>query len=75
MRAFTGQRCGTRVTLAPDFAEFHHNACHSEPAQFHASSGKTGRRDCTGGWHDAGDYGRYVVNSGSRPARCSGRTS
>jgi endoglucanase len=64
MRAFTGQRCGTRVSLAPDFPEFHHDACHTAPAQFHASGGKSGPRDCTGGWHDAGDYGRYVVNSG-----------
>jgi endoglucanase len=64
MRAFTGQRCGTAVSLAPDFPEFHYDACHTADAQFHASSGKQGSVPCTGGWHDAGDYGRYVVNSG-----------
>ena len=32
--------------------------------EFHESSGKHGPRANVGGWHDAGDYGRYVVNSG-----------
>jgi endoglucanase len=32
--------------------------------EFHASSGAKGPRDNLGGWHDAGDYGRYMVNSG-----------
>lgn len=32
---------------------------------FHPSSGKTeGRLDSPGGWYDAGDYGKYVVNAG-----------
>jgi endoglucanase len=31
---------------------------------FHPSSGKTGAATNYGGWHDAGDYGRYIVNSG-----------
>jgi endoglucanase len=64
MRFYTGQRCGTAVSLAPDFPQFLHPACHDELAQFHVSSGKSGTIDCTGGWHDAGDFGRYVVNSG-----------
>lgn len=64
MRAFTGQRCGTSVSLAPDFPQFHYAACHTAPSPYHPSSGKEGTRDATGGWHDAGDYGKYVVNSG-----------
>ncbi len=32
--------------------------------EFQESSGKQGPRANIGGWHDAGDYGRYVVNSG-----------
>jgi len=64
MRAFTGQRCGTAVSLAPDFPQYHYDACHTELAQYDPSSGKTGAREVLGGWHDAGDFGRYIVNSG-----------
>ena len=63
MRAFYGQRCGTAVNLGPEFPGYSHPACHLHGA-FHLSSGGTGERDNIGGWHDAGDYGRYMVNSG-----------
>jgi endoglucanase len=63
MRAFYGQRCGTAVDLGPEFPGFKHAACHLAGA-YHPSSGKSGPRPSTKGWHDAGDYGRYVVNSG-----------
>jgi endoglucanase len=63
MRSFYGQRCGTAVDLGPEFPGYRHDACHLEGA-WHASSGKTGPRLSRGGWHDAGDYGRYIVNSG-----------
>jgi endoglucanase len=64
MRGFTGQRATTAVSLAPDFPQFHYEAGHTAPAQFDPSTGKTGTKDLSGGWYDAGDYGRYVVNSG-----------
>ena len=63
LRSFYGQRCGIAVDLGSEFPGYAHAPCHLEGA-FHASSGKTGVRKPTGGWHDAGDYGRYVVNSG-----------
>jgi len=63
MRGFYGQRCGIAVDMGPDFPGFTHPACHLH-GEFHDSSGKKGERDNIGGWHDAGDYGRYVVNSG-----------
>ncbi|MFI5183566.1 MAG: glycoside hydrolase family 9 protein, partial [Vicinamibacteria bacterium] len=63
LRSFYGQRCGIAVDLGPEFPGYAHAACHLEGA-FHPSSGKRGTRKSTGGWHDAGDYGRYVVNSG-----------
>jgi endoglucanase len=63
MRAFYGQRCGTAVDLGPEFPGYTHGACHLK-GEFHSSSGNQGERDNIGGWHDAGDYGRYVVNSG-----------
>jgi endoglucanase len=63
MRGFYGQRCGTAVELGPEFPGFSHPACHTH-GEFHPSSGAKGERDNIGGWHDAGDYGRYMVNSG-----------
>jgi len=63
MRSYYGQRCGIAVDLGPEFPGYKHDACHLEGA-YHASSGKSGPHVSKGGWHDAGDYGRYVVNSG-----------
>lgn len=63
MRGFYGQRCGTAVDLGPEFPGYTHAICHVN-GEFHPSSGKQGERDNVGGWHDAGDYGRYMVNSG-----------
>ena len=63
MRGFYGQRCGTAVDLGAEFPGFSHGICHRH-GEFHSSSGASGPRDNIGGWHDAGDYGRYVVNSG-----------
>src|SRR5713226_361312 len=63
MRSFYGQRCGTAVDLGPEFPGYKHAACHMVGA-YHPSSGKSGPRLSAQGWHDAGDYGRYIVNSG-----------
>ncbi len=63
MRSFYGQRCGTAVDLGKAFPGYAYAACHREGA-FHASSGTSGPHAVMKGWHDAGDYGRYVVNSG-----------
>lgn len=54
------QRCGMELTeeYAGDFA---HPACHSEGAVVHGST-SSALVDVSGGWHDAGDYGRYVVS-------------
>ena len=59
-RAFYGQRCGCAVDLGSGYA---HAACHASSG-YHTSSGRAGGIKNSGGWHDAGDYGRYVVNSG-----------
>jgi endoglucanase len=64
MRSFYGQRCGTAVDLGPEFPGYRHEACHRENA-YHPTSGKAGAKTAGNkGWHDAGDYGRYIVNSG-----------
>ena len=60
VRGYTGQRCGCKVDLG---GGYQHPACHMDGA-YGATSGKTGSLPNAGGWHDAGDYGRYVVNSG-----------
>jgi endoglucanase len=60
MRGYYGQRCGCDVDLGNGYS---HPACHSA-AEFHKTSGKSGPVKNHGGWHDAGDYGRYAVNSG-----------
>jgi len=69
MRAFYGQRCGSAVDLAPTYPGYRHPACHAPgtpnpDALMHVSSGAAGAVEATRGWHDAGDYGKYVVNSG-----------
>jgi endoglucanase len=63
MRSFYGQRCGIAVDLGPEFPGYTHDICHLKGA-YHQSSGRTGAAGSAGGWHDAGDYGRYMVNSG-----------
>jgi endoglucanase len=65
MRSFYGQRCGTAVDLGPTRPAYSHPACHTADGVFHlCSAGRSGTRAATRGWHDAGDYGKYVVNSG-----------
>jgi endoglucanase len=59
-RGYYGQRCGCAVDLG---GGYRHPACHLDGA-YHPTSGRGGAVANHGGWHDAGDYGRYVVNSG-----------
>jgi endoglucanase len=49
--------------MGSEFPGFSHPACHKN-GLFEASSGKQGPRPNIGGWHDAGDYGRYLPTSG-----------
>ena len=60
MRAYYGQRCGCAVDLG---GGYRHPACHLSGA-YHLTSGRQGAVANHGGWHDAGDYGRYIVNCG-----------
>ena len=48
------QRCGTEI----EDDTFGHVACHNTKATIYGTSETI---DVNGGWHDAGDYGRYVV--------------
>jgi len=64
MRAFYLWRCGTKVEGDHNGHHFAHEACHMEDG-YEDYQGKPGElRNGTGGWHDAGDYGKYITNAG-----------
>lgn len=59
VKMFYLQRCGSELK-SDNAGDFAHAACHSEKAVYYEDqNGKA--VDVSGGWHDAGDYGRYVV--------------
>ncbi len=51
------QRCGSELDSAIA-GEYAHAPCHTGEAIIYGTEEK---KDVSGGWHDAGDYGRYVV--------------
>jgi len=54
------QRCG--MAMKPHHAgKYTRNICHLDDAHYHPSTGQKGSKDVTGGWHDAGDYGKYIA--------------
>ncbi len=63
LKGYYFQRCGSAL-LQPHAGVYYHAACHPGDGFYHSSTGQSGFRLTTGGWHDAGDYGKYVVNSG-----------
>lgn len=64
MRGFYLWRCGTAVNGTHNGHHFAHEACHMNDGyeDFQGKPGEPGNG--IGGWHDAGDYGKYVVNAG-----------
>ena len=52
------QRCGTETNSAMA-GVWAHPACHTALATIYGTNEQI---DVSGGWHDAGDYGRYVVS-------------
>ncbi|HMA92250.1 MAG TPA: glycoside hydrolase family 9 protein, partial [Polyangiaceae bacterium] len=58
MLGLYGLRCGVAVELEHQGQVFKHAPCHLHDGQ------RAGQeRDGTGGWHDAGDYGKYTINA------------
>ena len=59
LRYFTLSRCGQDIHFDDEsISMFNHPACHTGVARIYGSK-KT--KKVLGGWHDAGDYGRYIV--------------
>ncbi len=58
LKALYFQRCGTALN-SKYAGEYAHKACHKSLAKLYEDESK--EIDVSGGWHDAGDYGRYVV--------------
>lgn len=68
VHGLTCQRCGTAIDAAVG-GDWTHGACHDDGASVAsydwASTGGPpfGYRNTIGGWHDAGDYGKYSTNN------------
>jgi endoglucanase len=63
-RAMYLWRCGTAVSATHDGQTFAHGPCHLGDAFLDFVGGGHAKKDLVGGWHDAGDYNKYVVNAG-----------
>lgn len=60
LKSFYYQRSGIDLE-EPLAGQFHRPAGHVDPLEYHHSSPASGTADVTGGWYDAGDYGRYII--------------
>lgn len=58
LKSFYYQRCGVELEAAYA-GPWSHKACHLSDAYVHGKPEE--RYSQTGGWHDAGDYGKYTV--------------
>jgi len=56
-------RCGTAVDATYNGKRYQHAACHLNDGNLQYVGG-SGTKPATRGWHDAGDYNKYIVNSG-----------
>ena len=63
-RAMYLWRCGTAVASTHDGKKYRQGVCHTNDAWLDFVGEKGVHRNSPGGWHDAGDYNKYVVNAG-----------
>ena len=64
MRGFYLWRCGMAVHSDYNGNHYETKACHLDDGWMDYVGKPNERRDGTGGWHDAGDFGKYTVNAG-----------
>lgn len=64
MRAMYLWRCGTAVSGDHNGIHYEHAVCHMQDGWLDSIGISNQQKDGTGGWHDAGDHGKYVVNAG-----------
>jgi endoglucanase len=64
LKFFYFQRASMAITAA-NGGVYARSAGHADTAaDYHSTTGKSGSRNVPGGWYDAGDYGKYIVNGG-----------
>lgn len=69
MMGFYNQRCGVATSQTYNSETWGHAACHTGDAFMDHYDGSSGvQRDATGGWHDAGDYNKYIINAAAAVA-------
>ena len=64
MRAFYLWRCGTAVEGTHNGILYQHDACHLQDGWLDSIGILNQQKNGVGGWHDAGDHGKYMVNAG-----------
>ncbi|MDA3930438.1 MAG: glycoside hydrolase family 9 protein [Prolixibacteraceae bacterium] len=64
MRGFYLWRCGSAVEGDHNNDNFEHEICHMQDGWLDSIGIADQQKDGTGGWHDAGDHGKYIVNAG-----------
>ncbi|HXR06602.1 MAG TPA: glycoside hydrolase family 9 protein [Candidatus Acidoferrum sp.] len=64
MRGMYLWRCGMAVSSTNHGIVYEHAACHTNDAWLDFVGGGHVNSNSTKGWHDAGDYNKYVVNAG-----------
>ncbi|MDP4089209.1 MAG: glycoside hydrolase family 9 protein [Bacillota bacterium] len=65
LKALYMQRCGTEL-VESHAGKWSHEICHTSKGVLYEAPEI--EMEITGGWHDAGDYGRYVVPAGKAVA-------
>lgn len=62
MLGLYGQRCGQAVDITLGSVKWNHKTCHTKDASTKYLNGQDVIKPSLGGWHDAGDYGKYITN-------------